>query len=721
MADATNRSSPPTSHAQNAEEEVVERRSLRDYFIILRERFWIALPLALIVGLGYAYQKSRAVPMYQSTATMQLEKPETIVTSQAIVNTAINSDIDLNTYLEIISSQKLRNRVSDSITPSELNILQRPFRSNTNPGQALPGAGALVGAINVQAVRNSYLVKITAYNRDPEAAALIANRYVNEFMQHLMESVGGRNEYAVDYLQKRAAELREDAVIAENKLLDYMKDKKLVSLDSSTNIVTDRLNAVNAALQQARLSRLSTEDLYQQVENFRNEGKNLLELAYISNHGTVPNVRAQLADLVRTQAVLSERYLELHPKMIDVANAINVAQAQLNKAVELAIADLKATLEKARSQEASLEKEYAETERDQIRLRDLSIEYNNLANAAGIAKSNYSQILDRLTQATTSRNLEKIPVRPLDPALVPGAPYAPDLGSITSTAIGLSIAVFLAVAFGLSFIDDRIKSTWDVENFIGANLLGIIPELDNVKDEDKNQLILNQSQDHGVESFLSVYSAVKIHSKLDFPKSILVTSTIPGEGKTLISCNLASSFARHGRRTLIIDCDLRRPMLHRHFGHENEAGLLRWLESGAPIDDNLLENPDLGITPIGENLDLLRSGGRSKSPTELLENPVFGKLLERMKKHYDLVLIDSPPLGAVTDALLIAESSDEVIYVCRFNRASRKHIKLYVNALRTGKNELLGIVLNGLSSRRIEYYSNYRYYRSYKKYYGTQN
>ncbi|MFH1497523.1 MAG: polysaccharide biosynthesis tyrosine autokinase [Verrucomicrobiota bacterium] len=720
MAEVPSRPAPQTGRPPAAEQELVERRTLRDYLIIIRERFWIALPLALIVGLGYAYQKSREVPMYQSTATMQIEKPEKVVTSQEVVDMNVNSDIELNTYLQVISSQKLRNRVADSITPTELAILQRPFRDTAAVGQSLPGAGALIGAINVQAVRNSFLVKITAYNRDPEAAALIANRYVDQFMQHLLESVGGRNEYAVDYLQKRAAELREEAVTAENKLLDYMKAQKLVSLDSSTNIVTDRLNAVNAALQQARLARLSTEDLYGQVETFRDEGKNLLEIGYISNHGTVPSVRAQLADLVRNQAVLAERYLERHPKMVDVANAINVAQAQLTKAVELAIADLKASLEKARSQEASLEREYAETERDQIRLRDLSIEYNNLANAAAVAKSNYSQILDRLTQATTSRNLEKIPVRPLDPAMVPGAPYAPDIESITTTAIGLGIAVFLAVAFGLSFIDDRIKSTWDVEQFIGANLLGIVPELGDIKDEEKYRLILNQSQEHGVESFLSVYSAVKIHSKLDFPKSVLVTSTIPGEGKTLISSNLAASFARHGRRTLIIDCDLRRPMLHRHFGQENEAGLLRWFESGAPIDDRLLDNPDLGITPIGDNIDLLRSGGRSKSPTELLENPLFGQLIERMKKHYDLVLIDSPPLGAVTDSLLIAEQTDEVIYVCRFNRAARKHIKLYVNALRSGKNELLGIVLNGLSSRRIEYYSNYRYYRSYKKYYGTQ-
>ncbi|HEX2860760.1 MAG TPA: CpsD/CapB family tyrosine-protein kinase, partial [Lacunisphaera sp.] len=223
------------------------------------------------------------------------------------------------------------------------------------------------------------------------------------------------------------------------------------------------------------------------------------------------------------------------------------------------------------------------------------------------------------------------------------------------------------------------------------------------------------------EAFLSVYSAVKIQSKLDFPKAILVTSTIPGEGKTMISSNLAASFARHGKRVLIIDCDMRRPMLHRHFKLTNERGLIAWFEAGAAIPADPFTDATLGLTKADENLYLLRSGGRSKSPTELLEKPVFGQFIAAMKQHFDLIVVDSPPMGAVTDSLLIAERTDEVIYVCRFNRAYRKHIRLYIKQLKESKNELLGVVLNGLSSRRIEYYSNYRYYRSYKKYYGSQS
>lgn len=713
---------PPAARPHAIDDDVVERRSLRDYYVIVRERLWIALPLALLAAIGFAYYKSREVPLFQSSASMRVEKPEKVVTSQEVVETAITSDVELNTYLQVIRSALIRNKVIASFTPDEVKILQKPYLAELAPGQAPPGVGALVGDITVEAVRNSFLVNLHARHRSAEGAALIANRYVDQFMHYLLESLNGRNEDAVQYLRVRADELRAEANAAEQKLLDYMTRNNLVSLDSSVNIISDRLKSVNAALQEAHLSRLATEDLFNQVESFRRDGKNLLELSYIASHGTVPGLRSQIAELARTQSVLSDRYLERHPKMIDIANSISVAQAQLQKAVELAIADLDATLSKAREREISLKREYDAQEKEQFRLRDIGVEFKSLEATATIAKNNYAELLNRLTQATNSSNLEKIPVRRLDPALPAGGPFTPNLQAITRTSILLGFGVFFGVAFGLSFVDDRIKSAWDVEHFIGVNLLGIIPDLSDLQDREKYRLILDDKNERGSESFLGVYSATKIHSKLDFPKAVLVTSTIPGEGKTLVSANLAGCFARHGKRTLIIDCDLRRPMLHRHFEQTNDTGLLKWFENGARLDlPRVAASPDLGIITIGENLDLLRSGGRSKSPTELLESPAFTQLIDRFKREYDLVVIDSPPLGAVTDSLLIAESTDEVVYVCRFNRALRKHIRLYIKALRQGKNEILGVVLNGLSARRIEYYSNYRYYRSYKKYYGASN
>lgn len=701
--------------------QVSERRTLRDYYIILRERLWIALPTAVLIALGFGYYKAQETPMFSSTATMQFERPERIVQNDLVVDSAVRSEIDLNTYLQILTSGKLREMVARSLTPEEIRILQRPYLAELAPGANPPPVGLLLGSMTPQSIRNSFLITITVANRDGEGAALLANRYVEQFMRYLFENAGGKNEDAVNFLRSRAEELQKESEAAESRLQDYRRKHNLVSLDNSINIISDRLRGYNTSLTEARRARIDIENQLGQIERMQQAGGNLLDIGYISSYGNIPLLKNQLTELQNQQAILAERYLERHPRMINVANSIEVVSAQIKTDIEQSISALRAQHEKLKETEISYTKEYKDAEREQLRLGELSVDFKSLENQAQVAKNNYLQILDRLAQVTTSKNLENIPVKPLDRALPAGAPYTPNLRNIIKTSLGLGLLVFVGVAVGLSFVDDRVKSAWDIEGFIGAHLLGIIPELGDIPDTEKHALVTNNKASPGSEAFLSVYSAVKIQSKLDFPKSILVTSTIPGEGKTMISCNLAASFARHGKRVLIIDCDMRRPMLHRHFQLPNEAGLIAWFEAGAKIPADPFTDATLGLTKAEENLYLLRSGGRSKSPTEFLENPVFGQFIESMKQHFDLIVVDSPPMGAVTDSLLISERTDEVIYVCRFNRAYRKHIRLYIKQLRESKNELLGIVLNGLSPRRIEYYSNYRYYRSYKKYYGSQS
>ncbi|MEI6106479.1 MAG: polysaccharide biosynthesis tyrosine autokinase [Opitutae bacterium] len=714
-------STPSGVSLHGNDSQVIERRSLRDYIVILRERLWIALPVALLVALSVGYWQAQETPLYSSSATMQFERPDRVVLNEQVVDNSVRSDIDLNTYLQILNSGRMRTMIAQSLTPEEVKILQRPYLKELAPGANPPPVSGLLGSASIASIRNSFLINISVTNRDPEGAALIANRYVEQFMRYLMQNVGGKNEFAVDYLRSRAEDLRKESEQAEVRLQDYRRKHNLVSLDNSINIIGERLRAINSTLTSARLARLDIETLLGQIERMQKDNGSLLEIGYISAYGSIATLKSQLADLLKNQSILSERYLERHPKMIDLANAIDVVNAQITRNIGQSIADLRTQYVKLQETEASYQREYREAEKDQLRLGDLSVEFKSLENQAQVAKTNYIQILDRLNQTTTSKNLENIPVKPLDRAVPAGAPFTPNLRNIMKTSIGLGVLVFAGVAIGLSFLDDRVKSAWDIEGFIGAYLLGIIPELGDVPDTEKHSLVNSNRTSPGSESFLSVYSAVKIQSKLDFPKSILVTSTIPGEGKTMISCNLAGSFSRHGKRVLLMDCDLRRPMLHRHFKLTNEAGLIAWFEAGAKISADPLTDAALGITKVDENLYLLRSGGRSKSPTELLETPIFGQFIESLKQHFDLIVVDTPPMGAVTDALLIAERTDEVIYVCRFNRAYRKHIRLYIKQLRESKNELLGIVLNGLSARRIEYYSNYRYYRSYKKYYGSQS
>ncbi len=712
---------PPVSgNVPQREDDAVERRTLRDYYIILRERLWIALPLALLVSIGYGYKQLQVTPMYFARATMQFEKPDTVVPIQGVVDQTVRSDIDLNTHLEVLRSSMLAAQVRASLTPEEQLILKRAALKRSPPGTDPNSIGPDMGSMTPVPSRASFIIGIQVTHQNPEAAMIVANKYVDGFMHYLFSKGTTGNQGAVQFLTEQAERLRQESEAADQALQKYMREKNLLSLDSSINLVTEQLKKASAYRDDARFRLLQIDEKMRQIETFQAAKRNLLDIVEIGSHFAVAPLKSQLNRLQQEMNLLSERYLERHPAMINKANEISVTESDLTRAVAQAIAELKTRQAEARQTAKSAEEEYERTEKAQIELGSTSVAYRSLKTEADSKDQNYRALLSRLNDARTVKNIENVPVRPLDRATMNPSPISPDKSQITKTSVGIGILIFFGVAIGLSFIDDRVKSAWDVESFIGANLLGIIPDLAGMKDDERYNLLADDKQAPGVEAFLSVYSSIKIHSKLDFPKSILVTSTIPGEGKTLISCNVAGSFARHGKKTLLVDGDLRRPMLHRHFKQQNSAGLIPWFEGGGAMEGDLATNPKLGIIKISENLSLLCSGGRSKSPTEVLENPLFGQLLERLKREYDLVIVDSPPLGAVTDSLLIAERVDEVVYVCRFNRAYRKHIRLYMRALRSGKNEVLGVVLNGLSPRRIEYYSNYRYYRSYKKYYGAQ-
>jgi succinoglycan biosynthesis transport protein ExoP len=721
---------PPPPHAAGSatgsgdtDEHIVERRSLRDYYIILRERLWIALPLALLVAVSIGYYQSRETPMYRTSATMQfVTKAQKVVMNASVQETTVQSDVDFNNYISLLRSGQIRDKVVASLTdPNDLKKLQRPYLKDLAPGQAPPSAAAATPGWDVTPQKGSTFITITVSHRDPEAAALIANRVIDQFTKYLESNKTGYDDQAIKLLSANVQKAQRDADEAQKQLTDFVRTHNLgSSLASAISLAESKRNTAQAEVDAANAQIRAIQAPLSQIEQFRREKRDLLQIAEIKNDVDVAKARDALAAATTQWELLSEKYLARHPRMIAATDQLDTAQKALENAVTHAEAVLKsrlaqanATLEQASARSIQAAKEVAD-------LGPLNVEYSKLQATLEVARTTYNELLKRQQDVTVVQSTEQTPVKVVDLAGVPGSPYSPDLNRITRTCIGIGILVFVGVAIGLSFIDDRIKSAWDVEHYIGVNLLGIIPDLSTLKDEEKYTMVLNNRQTPGSESFLSVYSAVKIHSKLDFPKSILITSTIPGEGKTLISSNLAGSFARHGKRTLLIDCDLRRPMMHRHFKQQNNNGLITWFENGANVEGNLPEDPTLGIIKVGDGLSLLCSGGRSKSPTEILESKAFGDLLSRLKRFYDLVIVDSPPLGAVTDSLLIAQRTDEVIYVCRFNRAYKKHIRLYVKALRSGRNEVLGVVLNGLTPRRIEYYSNYRYYRSYKKYYGSQ-
>ena len=312
-------------------------------------------------GVWVTILQARKAPIHERRSTsLQFEKPETVVTSQGVVDPSVRSDLDLNTYIRDIDSNRLRASVVQSFTASERAILERAALKHLPPGATPPPVEALLGNLDAEPLRNSYLITIAVRHEDPQAAQLVANRYVDEFMNYLFESVGGKNEEAVTYLKSRSEQLRKDAEETEKQLQDYMRQHDLVSLDKSIDIVSDRLKADNAALTSARLELLSTEELVQEVAAFKKGNQNLLEISYIATHGAVPALKSQLNEAEQTQALLMERYLPSAPQGHRQREQDRGHQgpAQTGPST-LAIADFDTRLAAARDSVADLEREYA--------------------------------------------------------------------------------------------------------------------------------------------------------------------------------------------------------------------------------------------------------------------------------------------------------------------------------------------------------------------------
>jgi capsular exopolysaccharide synthesis family protein len=329
----------------------------------------------------------------------------------------------------------------------------------------------------------------------------------------------------------------------------------------------------------------------------------------------------------------------------------------------------------------------------------------------------------RIEQALPSEQEE--PLHKEQFAYLPGGPFTPNKAEIRNTGLYIFIGLFFAIPICLEFVDNRVKSPFDVEVFIGKDLIGGIPKISEVEELQRPLIVGNDLDDGLTESFRSMYSRIQMNSHTDYPKSILITSAIPSEGKSLISANLAYSCANHGRKTVLVDFDLRRPGLHKFNNLNNEKGLVSLVNEALLNPSNLKQAVLETVHEIHPNLFLLPSGGKTRAATEMLEQKEFDLVHSELRKEFDVIIVDSPPIGLFPDSLAIARKVDEVLFVTRYGKVSRKIAKSLVENLEETGVNVLGVVLNDLPQKKTPgyYYSGYYgygyfRYKYYNKYYG---
>jgi capsular exopolysaccharide synthesis family protein len=462
--------------------------------------------------------------------------------------------------------------------------------------------------------------------------------------------------------------------------------------------------------------------------------KEFFEIDAIEEYGNIPALRQTLFNLERTRRDYEEtgsRYLEKHPKMIENARSIQQVKTVLRDEVTSAIEDLKDKQGQLLAQENEFTREMSKVQKQSEELSVIEEQLKNYERELTVVQRSTDGIQSRLNDVKLEQALPSEQDEPLkvnSTAQIPGSPFAPDKKKIREEGLLIFAVLFLLIPICLEFIDNRVKSPWDIEVFIGNDLIGGIPKISEVDERERPLIVGNDLDDGLTESFRSMYSRIQMNSKADYPKLILITSAIPSEGKSLISANLAYSCANHGRKTILVDFDLRRPGLHKFCQLENENGLLSLVNQVGVLGENIDEEVANTLTEIHPNLFVLPSGGKTRAATEMLEQEDFTVVLNSLRKNADVIIVDSPPIGLFPDSLAIARKVDEVLFVTRYGKVSRKIVKSLIESINETGANLLGVVLNDLPQKKTPgyYYSGYYgygyfRYKYYNKYYGKSD
>lgn len=688
------------------------QRTFHDYVLILRERVWYIVVVFLVVfssAIVYTFSQTK---IYQATATVQVfRRDPTIMQVQAVVDNEIRSAEDLNTQVKILESAAIIQKVAQRLQGSDMKQFLAPYEGK------LDASGEPVGPLEVLALnrkvipqRLTLILAVQYRHPDKFVAAKIANLFVEEFIAYNARVRTDESMKAVEDLQVRVEQQRKKVDELANNLQAYRAKNNLVSLDERKDIVTEKLKALSALVTQnsARLS--DVEVRLKQVRERREAGGDLTELPFIANQPLIGQLVQQLAAQKIAMAQLKERYREKHPRMIEAVNSAAQTQRELERAVKSAEAQVESEYQTALRSDREARAQLAAQEGESLSLDRYGVEYDNMARELHINEQILQSIIGRTRETSMTSTIETQNARIVDLARPVDIPVSPrvalnlGLGFIGGIGLGLTFAFFVA------YIDDRVKSSFDIEGVVGLPLVGIIPQIKRMEQPDKAQIVVNNADRQVSESFLTLHSSLRLKDESKNAKCVLTTSTVPGEGKSFITTNVALTFAAHGERVVVVDCDLRKPNVHKSFRIENLKGVIDVCAGTATIDDVVVRN-------LQPNLDVIAAGGRAKNPTHILNSKNFEVMLSDLRKRYDRVFIDTPPLAAVSDALIILPLVDGSIFTIFFNKVRRKAAQFAAKKLLDANVPCFGAVLNGLNLAVSGYYYAQYYDKSYKDYY----
>lgn len=695
---------------------------LMEILALLKRHIYLFAAIILIVMTFTVAQIYRMVKIYSSTATIEIEPKAAnvlggnmeVVQSGSQGSYYTNKDYYATQY-EIIQSRAVAQKVLEMV-PGE-NVLEylgfNLEKIEPDKIKDIDPVAVLLAKITVTPQKNSNIVRISVEDRDPEKAAFLANAVASSYIEFNLEKKYFETKDAARWLMDQSVSLKQNLENSEMMLFEFKQSNNVLAttFEAKQELLSNRIIKLTNTLTDQEIKRNALTAKIEEYAHLNIDNPEDGVFKEISKENAiVGNLKLKYLEVISKINESEQVYGEKHPKVVTLLADKENIEKTFKSEIEGVISSYNLELKMLDNEMKKNRQMLSESQTEAINLNKLDINYSKLRREVETNKKLYDIVLERSKEADLSALLKNNNIRMIDRALVSKIPVKPRKQIILLAGFAIALVLASLAVFLVEFFDTKFKSFKELETISGKSLLGIIPKFQQIETSQFKEIAFEDKsgKNLAVEAFRSLRTNIKLSNPDSKLKVMLVTSSVPHEGKTIVSSNLAASYSVAGKKVLLIDADMRKPRVHKVFGLKNEKGLSTLIVGEHSIDNVVNKN-------VYEGLDVVTAGIIPPNPAELLESARFSDILKDFSEIYDVVIIDTPPLSPVSDAATIAPLTDGLILAVNISETPRDVFKSVIANISKPGIIRLGVVVNNIDfkqEKKFKSYYGYSYYHS---------
>lgn len=697
---------------------------IREYLRIFNKRKWVIVAIAGTIVALAGLATLMVTPRYTATLRLQIDRNVAKIVESGNVTPVEGTDMEfLKTQYELLQGRSLAERVAVSLRlGDDKGFLESPGFSLLGTVKTLlssstkadpngrrrtererAAASIILANRSVRPVLGSRLVDLHYSDPNPARAQKILTALAAAYSASNLDKRFQANAYAKAFLEDQVKQLKLRLEESEKQLLDFAEREQIVAVSEKSSIAESNLARANAALGKLVSERIKSEQLWRQVESAK-----AINMPQFLTNNVINGLRNELNRLTAEYQEKLETFKPDYPAMVQIKKRITEITRQLEQEAKTIKASLKASYDAARTQEADMKKQIELLRTEALDLQKRSIRYNTLKREVDTNRSLYEGLLQRQREVDVAGGIGTNNIFVVDEAVVPKSPSSPRLGRTLTLALMLGIGAGLGAAILLEHFDDTIRSVEEMERITGLPTLGIIPK---VAPSASPEYEFADPRSALGEAYRSLCTSLQFTTASGLPRSLVVTSAGPAEGKSIICTAIARHFANMGLKVLLVDADMRNPSLHKRLGLPNDKGLSNYL-TGACTPPQAFQATELST------LAFMSSGPLPPSAADLLGNAKLHSLLSVGLEVFDLIVVDAPPVMGLADTTLLANAAQSTVFVVGSGQSRAGQLRATLRRLDMGRARLIGTVLTKFDARAEGHGYGYGY--SYAYGYGVQ-